>query len=103
MLRLGCLTERTCAGVSRREVLQVGGLGALGLSLPQALRAEAAGRPASDLSVLVVFLRGGVSHIDTWDVKPEAPVATARGELRAIETNVSGIRFCELLPLLARQ
>ncbi|HTE19875.1 MAG TPA: DUF1501 domain-containing protein [Armatimonadota bacterium] len=101
MLKFGSIAERTCSGVSRREVLQVGSLGALGLSLPRALRAAEPG--GEDLSVIVVFLRGGVSHIDTWDMKPESPVATVRGEFGAIETNVSGIRFCELLPLLARQ
>jgi hypothetical protein len=50
-----------------------------------------------------VFLRGGLSHIDTWDPKPEAPMTTARGEFRAIETSVSGIQFSDMLPLLARQ
>lgn len=99
MLKLGWLTERNCGGVSRREVLQVGAAGALGLSLAHGLPAAAAEK---DVSVLVVFLRGGVAQMDTWDMKPEAPTATARGEFKPIETNVSGIQFCELLPKMAR-
>ncbi len=103
MLHLGRITEGHCGGVTRREVLQVGAAGALGLSLPHAVAASEAGRPGSDLSVLLVFLRGGVAHMDTWDVKPESTVATVRGEFKPIETNVPGIRFCELLPIMARQ
>jgi hypothetical protein len=103
MLKLGRLAERNCGGISRREVLRVGAAGALGLSLPSTLRAAEAGAPANDLSVLVLFLRGGVSHIDTWDMKPGSSRADTRGEFKPIDTNVSGIQMCELLPLLAQQ
>jgi hypothetical protein len=103
MLKLGSLTDWTCSGLSRREVLQVGAAGALGLSLPYATQAAEASRPGNDLSVLVLFLRGGVAHLDTWDMKPESPISTVRGEFKAIETNVPGIRFCELLPQMAKQ
>jgi len=101
MLNLGAAPVRNCGGMSRRAVLQVGAVGALGLTLSGALRTEATG--ATPISVLSVFLRGGLSHLDTWDMKPESTLADTRGEFRAIETSVSGIRFCELLPLLARQ
>jgi hypothetical protein len=100
MLKLGWLKERTCSGVTRREVLQVGAAGALGLSMAHGLPAAAMEK---DVSVLLVFLRGGVAQMDTWDMKPEAPMAQARGEFKPIETNVSGIQFCELLPKMARQ
>jgi uncharacterized protein (DUF1501 family) len=103
MYRLGALRERTCSGVQRREVLQVGGVGALGLSLARAARAESERRRGGELSVLTVFLRGGVSHLDTWDMKPESASADVRGELKAIESSVPGLRFCELLPRLAEQ
>lgn len=103
MLAFSPILEQTCSGLRRREVLRIGALGGLGLSLPQRLMASEAGARDNDLSVLLVFLRGGVSHIDTWDMKPEAPNPQARGEFKAIETNVSGIQMCELLPKLAQQ
>lgn len=103
MLKLGQLQEHTCGGLSRREVLQVGSLGMLGLSLPQAVRAEMKAADAKGMSVLLLFLRGGVSHVDTWDMKPDAPTAEARGEFKPIPTNVPGIQFCELLPNLAKR
>lgn len=91
MLRIGSQFVRTCSGVSRREVLRVGGLGlsgALGaISLPNALASPI----PPDVNVLLLFLRGGVSHLDTWDMKPEAPIADARGEFKPIATNVPGI------------
>lgn len=102
MLRLGSQLVRTCSGVSRREVLRAGGLGlsgALGaISLPNALASSI----PSDVNVLLLFLRGGVSHLDTWDMKPEAPISDARGEFKAIATNVPGIQMCELLPGMAQ-
>jgi len=101
LLNLGFQTERTCSGVSRREVLKVGTLGFAGISLPQAVQAAEAGA-GNDLSVLLLFLRGGVSHLDTWDMKPDAPMAQARGEFKPISTNVDGIQMCELLPQTAR-
>ena len=89
---------------SRRQLLQwsVAGLG--GLSLPQLLqmRAEAAtGTAKRPRSVIMVCLAGGPSHMDTYDLKPEAPVEY-RGEFQPISTNVPGFDICELLPLQAR-
>jgi hypothetical protein len=95
---------RLCDGWTRREVLRVGGLGALGLSLADWCRAEAAGlvRPrATAKSVILIFNCGAPSHIDLWDMKPDAP-AEVRGEFKPIETNVSGIRVSELMPRLAK-
>ena len=98
-----------CDGIRRRDMLRIGALGALGagLTLPgilagQALAAQAAGRPAKDVSLIIVFLQGGMSTIDTWDMKPDAPVEF-RGEFRPIGTNVNGVQLCEHLPRLARQ
>ena len=102
MFGAGYQTVRDCSGVSRREVIRVGALGTLGLSLPATLRAEASS-PSNQLSVLMVFLRGGVAQMDTWDMKPDSPLAETRGEFKPIETNVPGIQMCELLPKLARQ
>jgi hypothetical protein len=90
--------------VSRRDVLRVGAAGALGLTLPGLLRADeqAAGRrPRADACVHV-FLNGGPSHLDMWDMKPDAP-AEIRGEFKPIDTTAPGVRVCELLPGLARQ
>ncbi len=92
--------------VSRREMLQVGGAGLLGLSLPGLLRAEAeakgghSGPSASADACIVVFLNGGPSHHDMWDMKPKAPVEI-RGEFRPIETSVPGVFVSEHLPRFA--
>jgi hypothetical protein len=98
----------SCTGpvaVSRRRVLQAGGIGLLGLSLPRVLHAEArlrqtGGRRVADACILV-FLNGGPSHLDMWDMKPDAP-KEIRGEFRPIATTVPGVRLCEHLPRLAR-
>jgi len=82
-------------------MLQVGALGAFGLGLPGLLRAESGGRlhPAarSKKSVILVWMHGGPSQLDTFDMKPDAP-AEFRGAFRPIHSNVSGIDVCELLP-----
>jgi hypothetical protein len=90
--------------ISRREVLQVGGIGLLGLTLPGLLRAEAVrgGRAASADACILIFLNGGPSHLDMWDMKPAAPVEI-RGPFRPIPTAVPGVQLCEHLPRLARQ
>ncbi|MFL5240680.1 MAG: DUF1501 domain-containing protein [Gemmataceae bacterium] len=95
-----------CTGplsLSRRDVLQIGGIGLLGLSLPQLLRAQSpktAHNPSAD-SCILVFLNGGPSHLDMWDMKPKA-AAEIRGEFKPIATSVPGIQFGEHLPRLAR-
>jgi hypothetical protein len=90
-----------CDGVSRRNFLKIGALGLGGLALPQLLRAEAAsGIRRSHKSVIMVFLPGGPSHQDMFDLKTDAP-SEIRGEFRPIPTNVPGIQICEHLPRLA--
>ena len=90
----------TCGGLSRRQLLQIGGLGVAGLSLTDLMRLKATGAirsEARDKSVIMVYLPGGPSHLDMYDMKPDAPVEI-RGEFRPISTNVGGIEICELMP-----
>jgi hypothetical protein len=90
-------------GVSRREFLKVGTLGLSGLTLADLLRLKARGavRPdARSKSVIMVYLPGGPSHIDMYDLKPDAP-GEFRGEFKPIQTNVPGLDLCELMPLQA--
>jgi hypothetical protein len=95
--------SRFCDGIRRRDFLKVGVLGTAGLSLSGYLRLAHAGGMgrARARSAIFVFLGGGPSHLDTFDLKPEAP-AEIRGEFRPINTNVNGIQICEHLPHLAR-
>lgn len=98
----GPRSSRFCDGISRRNCLRIGALGLGGLALPDVLRAEAAsgGRgPAKGIIMLV--LPGGPSHLDMYDLKPDAP-PEIRGEFRPIATNVPGLEICELMPRLAR-
>lgn len=102
-------------GFSRREWLRVGGLGALGLSLPGLLHAQERPVPAvapplgrrlegatfgRARNVIFLWLQGGPPQHETFDPKPDAPV-DIRGPFRPIATNIPGIRFCELLPRTA--
>lgn len=90
--------------VNRRGLLQIGALGAFGLTLPSLLRRAAAAEPsgAKARSAVLIFLSGGPSHHDTFDPKPEAP-AEIRGAFEAISTAVPGVQFSEALPQLAAQ
>lgn len=90
--------------MQRRDFVKAGALGVLGLDLAAQLRLEAAGAatPTKAKSAIVVWLGGGPPHMDTFDLKPDAP-AEVRGEFNPIDTNVAGIRICEHLPRLARQ
>ncbi len=87
------------AGSTRREVLRIGGLSALGLTWPHLLQARTPDRRAK--SCIVLFLMGGPPQHSTWDPKPDAP-PEIRGEFGPIDTNVPGIRVASLLPKLAR-
>jgi uncharacterized protein (DUF1501 family) len=95
--------RQNCEGVSRRSFLKVGTLAALGLSLPELIRhreaAAATGRRPANM--IFLWLDGGPSHMETFDLKPEAP-AEVRGEFKPIETSVAGIRICEHLPKTAQ-
>ena len=99
-------TQRTCDGWTRRDLLQAGGLAALNVCLPQLLGQGHAAPAGTGFgrakACVVIYLFGGPSHIDLWDLKPDAPVEF-RGEFRPIATNVPGIRIGEHLPRLARQ
>jgi hypothetical protein len=86
-----------CNGVSRRNFLRVGALAPLGLALPHLLAAEAGTPRARAKSVILIFLGGGLSHHDSFDMKPDA-VEQIRGKYKSIATNVSGLHICELLP-----
>jgi uncharacterized protein (DUF1501 family) len=91
-----------CDGVTRRDFLRVGGLGALGLSLPQMLQCEAqAATSVKKRSVLLVYLGGGLSHHDSFDPKPEA-TEEVRGKYKTIATNVTGLQITEILPRMAQ-
>jgi hypothetical protein len=89
---------------SRREFLQIGALGAIGLSLPQYLRAQAEGKvkPGNDKrSCIMIFNLGAPSHIDLWDMKPDAPLEI-RGPFKPIRTKSDAFEISELLPLHAK-
>src|SRR5262249_21131225 len=93
-----------CPGpVGRRDFLRLGLAGLGGLTLPDLLRlrAEAPARPRRDTALLVVWLHGGASHLETHDPKPGAP-AQSRGPFKPIATRVPGMRVSELLPAHAR-
>jgi hypothetical protein len=97
----GSTNNRYCDGVSRRSFLKVGALAMGGLSLPSILRAEQQSGSRSHKAVIMVYLSGGLSHHDTFDLKPDAP-DEIRGEFRPIATNVNGIQISEHLPRLGR-
>lgn len=95
---------RYCDGLSRRNFLRLGALCAGGLALPDLLRlrAQRAVNPARrGKSVIMIFLGGGPSQLDTYDMKPDAP-SEFRGEFNPIRSNVPGMQMCELLPRQAR-
>ncbi|MFO0914467.1 MAG: DUF1501 domain-containing protein [Pirellulales bacterium] len=88
--------------VSRRHFLKIGGMAAGGLSLPQLLAIDAqAGQRRSFKSIINVYLPGGPSHLDLFDLKPQAP-REIRGEFSPIRTNVPGIEISELFPRMAQ-
>ena len=98
---------RLCDGLTRREWLRVGGLSALGLSLPALLKAKSTSSASSGASFgkakscILLFHLGGPPQHETWDPKDDAPVEV-RGELKSIAGNVPGIRVGELMPRTAR-
>src|ERR1700710_454138 len=100
----------TCDGMSRREMLRVGGAGLLGLSLGQLLAAEAKADEAGAKkrngfggakNFIFVFLQGGPSHLDIWDPKPDAP-DNIRGDFAPLKTKIPGVYLTEVMPNLAQ-
>ena len=107
--------QSRCDGVTRRDFVRVGSLSALGLGLSLTLKAATAapiGSPqrafptahtaAKAKSCILIWLDGGPSHLETFDLKPDAP-AEVRGPLRATKTNVAGIEICDLFERLAQR
>lgn len=90
-----------CDGISRRSLLRIGALGVGGLTLPGILQAEQTKRSPGHKAVIMVYLSGGISHQDTFDLKPEAP-PEIRGEFLPIPTAVPGLATSEKLPRLAQ-
>jgi hypothetical protein len=106
MLRILGNRSTACDGTTRREVLRAGGLSLFGaMTLPRYLRAQATGSqgraPGRARSIILLNLFGGPSHLDMFDMKPEAPLEV-RGEFRPIATSVPGLQICEHLPRLAQ-
>src|SRR5262245_17016422 len=105
------LPVRSCDGVQRRDMLKVGLAGVLGapFGLSELLARQASAgesspgdKPHKDgVSLIVLFLKGGLSTIDTLDLKPDAP-PEFRGEFNPISTNVPGTQVCEHLPHVAK-
>jgi hypothetical protein len=96
--------QRFCDGLTRRDFIKIGAFGA-GLTLADLLRVKAAaadgGKPSSTKSAIMIYLPGGPSHMDMYDLKPQAP-AEFRGEFKPIPTNVPGVQICEHMPLQAK-
>ncbi len=93
--------QRLCDSVNRRSFLQIGALGVGGMTLADLLRADAsAASGTSKKSIINIILSGGPSHLDTFDLKPNAP-SEIRGEFRPIATNAPGLEITEHLPKLA--
>ncbi len=102
MLTILGRSQRFCDGVSRRNFLKIGALGLGGLTLPQLLRAEAStGARRAHKAVIMIYLPGGPSHQDMFDLKMDAP-SEIRGEFTPINTNVDGIQICEHMPRIAK-
>lgn len=107
MLRIETVTdsEKYCDGMSRRSFVQLGVAGMASVALPDVLRAKELsarlGNGSKDTSVILIWLDGGPSHIDLYDMKPDAP-REFRGPWKPISTNVPGIEISEKLPRQAK-
>jgi hypothetical protein len=97
--------RKNCDGITRRHALRVGASGLIGgLSLPGLLELQAraaTAKPATAQACIFIFLEGGPSHIDMWDMKPDAPTEI-RGPFKPIRTSVPGTLICEHLPLCSK-
>jgi hypothetical protein len=104
MLTLTTGVSRDCDRISRRSFVQVGALAGLGVSLPLALAAKkaAAAEKGSGVNCILVWTRGGTSHHDTFDPKPDAPVSV-KGEFGVIDTAIPGLKFTDVVPTFAKE
>ncbi len=104
MLKLDPQVHRDCEKVSRRHVLEIGALGGLGLSLSTLLQAEQTMGASRDkqTNCILIWTRGGTSHHDTFDPKPDAPV-NVRGEFGVIPTATPGVYFTDVVPRMAKE
>src|SRR5688572_10187689 len=108
MLRILGSTTRACDGFSRRELMQIGGLGMLGVGVTDWLRLKEvqAAVPTHPTfgrakACILLYLFGAAPQHETFDPKPKAP-AEIQGELKAIDTSVPGVQICERLPQIAQ-
>ena len=105
MLHIGNVNLPLCSGVNRRSFLQAGAAAMAGLSLPNLLKLQAAGvvneKKAKIRNCITLFLVGSPGHLDTWDMKPDAPIEI-RGPYKSIRTKVPGMHLSELHPQLAK-
>jgi len=104
MLRLNTGWSRECDSVSRRSFLEVGALAGLGVTLPLALaanKARAAGSSGA-ANCILIWTRGGTSHHDTFDPKPDA-TASVKGEFGFIDTAIPGIKYTDVCPTFAKE
>lgn len=104
MLEIKGKAQKFCDGVSRRNFLRIGALGA-GFTLADMLRLQAAQtsavKPTRNKAAIMIYLPGGPSHMDMYDLKPDAP-KEFRGEFNPINTNVPGVQICEHFPMQAK-
>src|ERR1019366_7986125 len=103
MLLLGQTRQRNCSGITRRELLQIGGSSVLGLTLADLLKLKAnptGYQVGSARAVIFLWLWGVPAQLDPWDPKPNAPMEY-RGPFSSIQSRVPGTRICELFPRVA--
>src|SRR6202140_2553048 len=110
MLNLPGKPGCNCEGPTRRELMRIGSIALMGLSLPEFLREQAGAATSkyagargweSAKNVIMIFLQGGPSHIDIWDPKPDAPL-NIRGEFKPIKTAIPGTWISEHMPMMAQ-
>src|SRR5687767_10476260 len=100
MITMNGINRTRCDGLTRRDFLHLGVLSTLGLSVADMFRLQAAQAAPASLkgkSCILIWLDGGPSHLEMFDLKPDAPVEV-RGEFKPISTSVPGIQICEHLP-----
>ncbi len=106
MLKLFPARESNCERTRRRFLVEVGAIAPLGLTLPALLRSAALGgdtpKAKKDVNCILIWTRGGTSHHDTLDPKPEAP-ADVRGEFGVIDTALPGVKFTDQMPIFAKE